>query len=74
MSVEPSPCLRLTIPAENGVTPSGQMMPLSSCEASMIAPARRLTPIPCEPMCTGTRAPSGVTTVAPIGSEYLVPK
>ena len=56
------------------MTPSGQTMPLSSWLASMIAPTRRETPMPCEPMCTGTRSPASLTTSAFIGSEYLVPK
>jgi hypothetical protein len=59
------------MPTWKGVTPSGQMMPFSSWLASMIAPTRRDTPIPWEPMCTGTRLPSSVVASAPIGSEYF---
>ena len=62
------------MPTWNGVTPSGQTMPFSSWLASMIAPTSRDTPMPCEPMCTGTRSPASLTTSAFIGSEYLVPK
>ena len=41
-----SPCLRLRIATLNGATASGQMMPASSWEASMIAATSRLGPMP----------------------------
>ena len=52
------PCFRFTIPQWNGVTPSGQIMPLSSWFASINAPINRDTPIPWLPICTGTLLPS----------------
>ena len=45
-SVAASPCLRLRMAAVNGATASGQMMPASSCEASMMAATSRLGPMP----------------------------
>ena len=41
-----SPILRLISPTSNGATDCGQMMPASSCEASMMAPTSRDTPMP----------------------------
>ena len=61
-------------PIANGVTASGHIMPLSSCEDSIIAPTNLEIPIPYEPICTGTVLPFEFKTLAFIGSEYLEEK
>ena len=60
--------------ASKGETEAGQIIPCSSWLASINAPTNRDTPIPWLPISIGMRLPLARSILAPIDSEYLVPK